>query len=119
GAGDAGGVPRPWKRPGPVDRARACLEADQAWRQLRHKRAKLSAPEPPLQDHAPLHINAVELEHVFRQVDAQYRHLHDSLLRSRCQAMPLATREREPSIPFGGAESTAASASIRPGSSTP
>lgn len=60
----------------PVVRATASLHANQARRQVEEERGHLIAPQLLLQDRLAVLVDAVDLEHVLRQVDANSRDLH-------------------------------------------
>jgi hypothetical protein len=70
-ADDPHGVPEALKLPGPVERARARLQADHAGRQLGDEGAELVAAQPPLEHDPAVPVLPVQLEQVLGHVDAE------------------------------------------------
>ena len=79
-ADDADRVALVLKLPGPMKGTGASLDADDGRGQLRHKGEELRPAQALREDRAPLAVDAVELEDVLREVNADHRQCHRPLL---------------------------------------
>jgi hypothetical protein len=66
--------------PGKVVRAAAGFHTDQAGRQIREESEKLGSLDLLTQDRSTVAVNAVNLENIFRQIDADRGHIHGRAL---------------------------------------
>jgi hypothetical protein len=76
GANDLHLMPKRFELTRPVECSRAGFDDHCAWIDLRQNREKLIAHHPALHDDAAIAVDAMELEHVFRDVDAEGLYCH-------------------------------------------
>jgi hypothetical protein len=73
-------MPEALQLAGPVMPTAACFDANNARRKRSKERGQLGPPKPPAQYRFALGIHAVDLKHIFREIEADYRGGHGGQL---------------------------------------